>query len=121
MAVASRDPGRAAAYARAHDIPLSLGSYEELLARDDVDAVYVPLPNSLHVDWSVRALQAGKHVLCEKPLTPDPVEAEHAVDAAARAGRVLMEGFMYRHNPQTVRLADVVRSGAIGRLLVPWG
>jgi xylose dehydrogenase (NAD/NADP) len=94
-AVASRDRVRAEAYARAHVIPRAFGSYEELLADPGVDAVYVSLPNSLHVDWSVRALEAGKHVLCEKPRTREPTEAERAVEAAARSGRVLQEAFMY--------------------------
>lgn len=114
-AVASRDRDRAEAYARAHGIPRAVGSYEELLADAGVDAVYVSLPNSLHVEWSVRALEAGKHVLCEKPLTRDPVEAERAVEAAARSERVLQEAFMYRHNPQTTRLLELVGDGAIGR------
>jgi predicted dehydrogenase len=115
-AVASRDRDRAKAYARAHGIPRAFGSYEELLEDAGVDAVYVSLPNSLHVDWSVRALEAGKHVLCEKPLTREPAEAERAVETAARSGRVLQEAFMYRHNPQTARLLELVGGDAIGRL-----
>lgn len=114
-AVASRDRERAETYARTHGIPQAFGSYEELLADAGVDAVYVSLPNSLHVEWSIRALEAGKHVLCEKPLTRDPAEAERAVEAAARTGRVLQEAFMYRHNPQTTRLLELVGGGAIGR------
>jgi predicted dehydrogenase len=114
-AVASRDLGRAEAYARSHGIPRAFGSYEDLLADPAVDAVYVSLPNSLHVEWSVRSLEAGKHVLCEKPLTREPAEAERAAAAAARAGRVLLEAFMYRHNPQTVRLLELVTAGAVGR------
>jgi xylose dehydrogenase (NAD/NADP) len=116
VAVASRDLERAQAFAREHAIDRAHGSYEALLADDDVDAVYVALPNTLHVEWSVRALEAGKHVLCEKPLTRVPEEAERAFDAADRAGRVLMEGFMYRHHPQTRKLQELLAAGAIGRL-----
>lgn len=114
-AVASRDRRRAEAYARTHGIPRAFGSYEELLADDAIDAVYVSLPNSLHIEWTVRALEAGKHVLCEKPLTRDPAEAERGVDEAHRAERVLQEAFMYRHHPQTVMLLELARGGAIGR------
>jgi D-xylose 1-dehydrogenase (NADP+, D-xylono-1,5-lactone-forming) len=78
--------------------------------------VYISLPNSLHVDWSIRALEAGKHVLCEKPLTRRPEEAERAFDTAERAGRLLMEAFMYRHHPQTARVKQLVDEGAIGEL-----
>jgi D-xylose 1-dehydrogenase (NADP+, D-xylono-1,5-lactone-forming) len=83
-----------------------------------VEAVYISLPNSLHVEWSIRALEAGKHVLCEKPLSRHPEEVERAFDAADRAGRLLMEAFMYRHNPQTAKLLELVRGGAIGQLRV---
>jgi D-xylose 1-dehydrogenase (NADP+, D-xylono-1,5-lactone-forming) len=117
LAVASRDPARAETYARAHSIERAYGSYDDLLADPDIEAVYVSLPNALHVDWSVRALEAGKHVLCEKPLTRRPEEVERAFDAAERAGRLLMEGFMYRHHPQTLRVKQLVDEGAIGTLL----
>jgi D-xylose 1-dehydrogenase (NADP+, D-xylono-1,5-lactone-forming) len=116
VAVASRDLARAEAYAREHGIPRAHGSYDALLADDDVEAVYISLPNSLHVPWSIRALEAGKHVLCEKPLDRRPEEVERAYDAADRAGRILMEAFMYRHHPQTKRLAELVADGAIGEL-----
>jgi xylose dehydrogenase (NAD/NADP) len=116
VAVASRDQARADAYAREHRIERAHGSYEALLEDPEVEAVYISLPNSLHVDWSIRALQAGKHVLCEKPLTRREREAEEAFDAADDAGRILMEAFMYRHNPQTRRLTELVGEGAIGRL-----
>ncbi|MGH3093166.1 MAG: Gfo/Idh/MocA family protein, partial [Gaiellaceae bacterium] len=86
------------------------------LADPDVEAVYISLPNSLHVEWSIRALEAGKHVLCEKPLSRRPAEVEEAFDAAEQAGLVLTEAFMYRHNPQTARLKELVDSGAIGTL-----
>jgi D-xylose 1-dehydrogenase (NADP+, D-xylono-1,5-lactone-forming) len=116
VAVASRDAARAEAYATQHGIERAHGSYEALLDDPEVDAVYISLPNSMHVDWSVRALEAGKNVLCEKPLSRHPDEVERAFDAADRAGRLLMEAFMYRHNPQTRRLQDLVGEGAIGRL-----
>ena len=119
VAVASRDLARAEEYARANGIERAHGSYEQLLADPDVDAVYNPLPNSLHVEWSIRALEAGKHVLCEKPLSRRPEEVERAFDVADRAGLVLTEAFMYRHNPQTARLKQlVVDGGAIGALRV---
>jgi D-xylose 1-dehydrogenase (NADP+, D-xylono-1,5-lactone-forming) len=116
VAVASRDGARADAYAAEHGIGRAHGSYDALLADPDVDAVYVPLPNSLHVEWSIRALDAGKHVLCEKPLTRHPDRAEAAFDAAERVGRVLAEGFMWRHHPQARRLQELAADGAIGRL-----
>ena len=94
--------------ARAH------GSYEDLLADPDVDAVYIPLPNSMHVEWSIRALEAGKHVLCEKPMARDPAQVERAFDAAERAERVLMEAFMWRFHVQTDELVRLV--GTIGEL-----
>ena len=116
VAVASRDAGRAEAYARERGIERAHGSYEELLEDPEVEAVYISLPNSMHVEWSVRALEAGKHVLCEKPLSRHPEDVERAFDAAEKAGRILMEAFMYRHNPQTKRLKELVEGGAIGRL-----
>ena len=116
VAVASRDSDRAEAYAAEHGISRSHGSYEALLEDSEVDAVYISLPNSLHVEWSVRALAAGKHVLCEKPLTRSPEEAEYAFEAADRAGRILMEAFMWRHSPQTAKLAQLVEGGVIGEL-----
>jgi D-xylose 1-dehydrogenase (NADP+, D-xylono-1,5-lactone-forming) len=115
-AVASRDLARAEAYAREQGIDRAYGSYEELLADPDVEAVYNPLPNSMHVDWSIRALEAGKHVLCEKPMSRRPEDVERAFDAADRAGLLLTEAFMYRHNPQTARLKELVDGGAIGEL-----
>jgi predicted dehydrogenase len=116
VAVASRDRSRAEEYARQWEIERAYGSYEELLADDEIEAVYISLPNNLHVEWSIRSLEAGKHVLCEKPLTRDPAAAEAAFDAAERAGRLLSEAFMYRHNPQTKRLRELVGEGAIGEL-----
>ena len=111
VAVASRDRSRAEAFAREHGIERALGSYEELLADPEVEAIYIPLPNSLHVPWSVRALEAGKHVLCEKPLTRRPAEAEEAFAVAERSGRLLAEAFMWRHHPQTRRLRELLDEG----------
>jgi D-xylose 1-dehydrogenase (NADP+, D-xylono-1,5-lactone-forming) len=116
VAVASRDLERGRAYADERGIERAHGSYDELLADPEIEAVYISLPNSMHVEWSIRALEAGKHVLCEKPLSRHPEEVERAFDAAEGAGRILMEGFMYRHNPQTSRLVELVETGAIGRL-----
>jgi predicted dehydrogenase len=116
VAVASRELGRAEAYAREHGIERAHGSYEALLADPDVEAVYISLPNGLHVEWTLRALEAGKHVLCEKPLTRRAREAEEAFDLAGSEGLVLSEGFMWRHHPQTRTLVRLVEEGAIGRL-----
>ena len=118
IAVASRDQGRADAYAREWEIERSYGSYEALLEDTDIDAVYISLPNTLHCEWSIRAVEAGKHVICEKPFSRHPEAVEQAFDAAERAGRLLTEAFMYRHNPQTRKLAELVRDGAIGELRV---
>jgi predicted dehydrogenase len=115
-AVASRDLERAREYAAKWAIPQAYGSYDELLADPDIEAVYISLPNNLHVEWSIRALEAGKHVLCEKPLSRHPADVEAAFDAADRSGRFLTEAFMYRHNPQTAKLVELVRGGAIGEL-----
>jgi xylose dehydrogenase (NAD/NADP) len=116
VAVASRDAGRADAYAAEHGIATAHGSYEALLADPDVEAVYISLPNGMHHEWTMHALAAGKHVLCEKPYTRHPHEAEEAFDAAEAAGLVLAEAFMYRHHPQTATVARLVADGAIGRL-----
>jgi D-xylose 1-dehydrogenase (NADP+, D-xylono-1,5-lactone-forming) len=116
VAVGSRDPQRAEAYAAENDIERSYGSYDDLLVDPDIEAIYISLPNSLHVGWSVLALEAGKHVLVEKPFDRRPEDVARAFDVAADAGLVLMEAFMYRHHPQTKKLQEVVASGAIGEL-----
>jgi xylose dehydrogenase (NAD/NADP) len=116
VAVASRDQGRAEAYARENGIERAHGSYEALLGDPEVEAVYISLPNAPHVEWSIRALEAGKHVLCEKPLSRHPEDVERAFDVADRTGRLLSEAFMYRHNPQTRRLRELVEEDAIGAL-----
>ena len=116
VAVASRDRARAEAYAHEWEIPQAYGTYEALLADPEIEAVYISLPNTMHVEWSIKALEAGKHVLCEKPFTRHPEEVAAAFDTAERTGRLLSEAFMYRHNPQTKRLAELVAQGAIGEL-----
>jgi D-xylose 1-dehydrogenase (NADP+, D-xylono-1,5-lactone-forming) len=116
VAVASRDEARARAYADEHGIAKAYGSYEALLAGPEIDIVYVSLPNSLHLPWATRALEAGKHVLCEKPLSRRVADVEAAFDVAEASGRVLSEGFMWRHHPQVARAQELVAAGAIGRL-----
>jgi xylose dehydrogenase (NAD/NADP) len=116
IAVASRDKARAEAYARDNGIERAHGSYDALLEDPAVEAVYVSLPNSMHVEWTLRALAAGKHVLCEKPFTRRAADVEQAFDLAERAGLVLSEGFMWRHHPQAGKLAELVADGVIGRL-----
>jgi predicted dehydrogenase len=118
VAVASREQRRAEEYASAWKIPRAYGSYEALLEDPDVDAVYISLPNTMHREWSIRSLEAGKHVICEKPFSRRPADVEAAFDAAQRSGRLLTEAFMYRHNPQTARLAELIHEGAIGELRV---
>jgi predicted dehydrogenase len=116
IAVASRELARATAYAVEYEIDRPYGSYEALLADPDVEALYISLPNSLHVEWSIAALEAGKHVLCEKPFARSPEKVERAFDTAEHNGRVLMEAFMYRHHLQTYALHELVSSGRLGEL-----
>ena len=118
VAVASRDQARADAYAREWEIPRAYGSYEALLDDPEIEAVYISLPNTMHAEWSIKALEAGKHVLCEKPFTRHTDEVAEAFDTAERTGRLLSEAFMYRHNPQTKRLVELVKQGTIGELRV---
>jgi predicted dehydrogenase len=116
VAVSSRTQERAEAYAREKDIDEAYGSYEELLAAPDLDAVYIALPNAHHVAWSHKALSAGKHVLVEKPLTRRPEEVEPLFAAADAAGLVVMEAYAWRHAPQGKQIAKLVRDGAVGDL-----
>ena len=118
VAVASRSQEQADEYARQWEIPRAYGSYEALLADEEIEAVYISLPNNLHCEWSIRAVEAGKHVLCEKPMSRRAADVEDAFAAAERAGRILSEAFMYRHNPQTKRLRQLVDESAIGDLRV---
>jgi len=115
-AVASRDADRARAFAAQHGIPHSYGSYDELLADPSVDAVYIALPNKLHAPWAIRAAEAGKPVLCEKPISLNAAEAEAIVEAFASRGLTLAEAFQWRHHPQDQRIRALVREGAIGDL-----
>jgi D-xylose 1-dehydrogenase (NADP+, D-xylono-1,5-lactone-forming) len=112
--VASRTRDRAQAYAAEWKIPHALGSYEALLADPEVDVIYISLPNSAHVEWTVRSLEAGKHVLCEKPLALSVEDVDRVQAAATRASRAAAEAFMYRHHPLTHAAEAVVRSGRLG-------
>lgn len=116
-AIASRDGARAAAYAAEHGIARSFDSYEAMLGDRDIEAIYNPLPNSLHAEWSIKALEAGKAVLCEKPLASNAAEAAAIVAAAERTGGVLVEAFHYRYHPVAARILDIVRGGRIGRIV----
>jgi predicted dehydrogenase len=116
VAVASREAGRAAEFADRHAIPERHGSYQALLENPNVDAIYLPLPNSMHREWTVRAADAGKHVLCEKPLALSVAECDDMIAAAERNGVKLMEAFMYRFHPRLEQLVTMVRAGVIGRV-----
>ena len=117
VAIASRTPDKAQAAATAAGIPVAYGSYEALLADPRVQAVYIPLPNHLHAEWAKKAADAGKHVLCEKPLTPDAATAADVVAHSRARGVRLMDGFMWPHHPRTRKLRQLLDSGAVGRVL----
>lgn len=114
VAVASRDSGRARAYALERKIPQYYGNYEALLEDADIDVIYNPLPNSLHAEWTIKAAQAGKHVLCEKPLALSVEEVDAMAAAGRAAGVVIAEAFMYRHHPQTLKVKEMVDAGLVG-------
>jgi predicted dehydrogenase len=116
VALAARDPKRAYAFAKKHGIETVAASYEELLADPAIDAIYNPLPNSLHATWTTRALEAKKHVLCEKPFTSNEREAQEVAAVAARSGRVVMEAFHWRYHPLAERMRAIVASGELGRI-----
>jgi predicted dehydrogenase len=116
VAVASRDRDRAAAYAARHGIAQAFGSYDALLAAPDIDVVYISLPNHLHVQWAIRALEAGKHVLCEKPLALSVADVDAIISASVRSGRIAVEAFMYLHHPQILRTLELIGGGALGPL-----
>ena len=115
-AIAARDESRARAWAVRFDIHSALRTYQDLVEDPTVTAVYIPLPNHLHAEWAVRALRAGKHVLCEKPLAMNAVEAQAMIAAAQASGVLLMEGFMYKFHPQIEKTLEIVRGGKIGEV-----
>ena len=115
-AVAARDPERARAFARKHGIPRVLPDYDTLIEDPEIDAVYNPLPNSHHGLFSIRALEAGKHVLCEKPLASNAQEARAMAETAQRNGRLLMEAFHWRHHPLAARMREIVSDGTLGQI-----
>jgi predicted dehydrogenase len=117
VAISSRSLERAQAAARQLGIPKAYGSYEELLADPEIEAIYNPLPNNLHVEWSIKALEAGKHVLCEKPIGMSAADGQKLVDAAKKYPKLkVMEAFMYRHHPQWQRARQMVNEGKVGEL-----
>lgn len=115
-ALASRDPGKAGRIARSLNIPKYYGSYEDLLADPEIEAVYIPLPNHLHLEWSKKAARAGKHVLCEKPITINVDEIRELIEVRNETGVKIQEAFMVRHHPQWLKVRDLVRTGKIGKL-----
>jgi predicted dehydrogenase len=115
-AIAARDHARACKFAEKHRVDRVHESYQALLADPEIDAIYNPLPNSLHAEWTIRALEAGKHVLCEKPLASNAAEAVQMAEAARRTDRVLMEAFHYRFHPLMARVLEIVRSGELGAI-----
>lgn len=116
LAVGSRTQASADKYAKEWKIPRAHGSYEALLADPEIDVVYISLPNHLHAPWTIKAVEAGKHVLCEKPLALHVEEVDAVKSAARQHGRVVMEAFMYRHHPQTLKVQEIVKSGSLGTL-----
>jgi predicted dehydrogenase len=116
VAVAARDAGRAAKFARKHQIETVHDSYEALIADPTLDAIYNPLPNNLHAKWTIAALEAGKHVLCEKPFTSNATEAAEVATVARRTGRLLVEAFHYRYHPLAARMREIIDSGELGKL-----
>jgi len=116
LAVGSRSQESADAYAKEKKIARAYGSYEALLADSEIDVIYNPLPNHLHAEWTIKAVEAGKHVLCEKPLALTVDEVDAVQTAARKHGRVVAEAFMYRHHPQTLKVQELVKSGSLGTL-----
>ena len=116
LAVASRTQESAEKYAREHEISRAHGSYESLLADPEIDVIYNSLPNHLHAEWTIKAVEAGKHVLCEKPLALSVEEVDAIQSAARKHGRVAAEAFMYRHHPQTLKVQELLKNGSLGTL-----
>ncbi|TDF99638.1 Gfo/Idh/MocA family protein [Paenibacillus piri] len=115
-AIASRDESKAKQTAQELNIPIAYGSYEALLNDDSLDAIYIPLPNHLHKEWTIKAAEAGKHVLCEKPVGLNAAEAEEMKAACAKAGVKFAEAFMYRHHPRYAMIKEIIKSGEIGQI-----
>lgn len=116
IAVASRDRDKSENYASTWNIPISYGSYEALIESKKVDAIYISLPNHLHAEWSIRAMRAGKHVLCEKPITISMQELDHMIMVSKETGCILTEAFMYRHHPQTKIAMSYIKEGKLGEI-----
>lgn len=116
IAVASREKAKAESYAATWNIPVNYGRYEDLIESDSVDAIYISLPNHLHAEWSIRAMRAGKHVLCEKPITLSIDELDQMKKTSKETSRVLSEAFMYRHHPQTKTALSWIREGKLGEI-----
>jgi predicted dehydrogenase len=116
VGVAARDRARAETFAAKHGVPKVFDDYDTLIAAPDVDAIYNPLPNGLHARWTIAALEAGKHVLCEKPFTANAAEAEQVAAVAQRTGLVVMEAFHWRYHPLAQRMVEIVRRGELGAL-----
>jgi len=116
VAIAARDPKRAQSFARKHHIPRFHQTYNDLIDDPDIDAIYNPLPNNLHAEWTIRALKAGKHVLCEKPIASNTNEAEEMARIAHETGLVLSEAFAYRYHPLTARVKEILSNGELGKI-----
>ena len=116
IAIASRNAEQGKLVADRLNIPVVYDSYDKLLSDPQIDAVYIPLPNHLHVEWAIKSLQAGKHVLCEKPFASNTKEALEMARAANETGKVLSEGFAYRYHPLTSRIKEIMHSGELGKL-----
>jgi len=116
VSVAARDPARAKEFAAKHDIPRIHDSYDAMIADPEIDALYIPLPNGLHGRWAIKAAEAGKHVLCEKPIAANADEATAMAEAARKAGTVLMEAFHYRYHPLAARMVEIIASGELGEI-----
>jgi D-xylose 1-dehydrogenase (NADP+, D-xylono-1,5-lactone-forming) len=121
IAVASRSQDKAEAYAHEKKIKQAYGSYEALLADPDIDIIYNPLPNHLHAEWTIKAVEAGKHVLCEKPLALSLDEVDAIAEAAKKHGRIVAEAFAYRSHPQTVKVKEIIDSGKLGKVKMVFG
>ncbi len=121
LAVGSRDQDRAEEYALRWSIPRAYGSYEALLADPDIDVIYISLPNRLHAEWSIKAVQAGKHVLCEKPITISLEQMDAIQSASHQTGKTIEEAFMYRHHPQTLKIQQMMKENVVGELRMVHG